>query len=259
MGTLRLPVSGIEVILQPLIGAEDILLLEAPVYDTAFALELIARLALPANGLAVEWSTLCVTDLDALLLLLRQMIFGDLIRADIICPAQDCGKRIDIAFRIKEYLAHHHPRKARGVEAAHEAGWFRLCGTPVSFRLPNGGDQVMVAQAPRPERELIRRCIRPADVSSHLVKRVETAMEAMAPSLSHNLQGQCYECGMRVDMYFDIQRFVLQELRNQATFIYEDIHLLAKHYHWTQAEILALPRSRRAHYTELLQEERSLV
>src|SRR5438876_10757561 len=110
MGTIRLPISGIEVILQPPTGAEDILLLKAPAYDTAFALELIARLAFPANGLAVEWSTLCVTDLEALLLLLRQMIFGDLIRTDIVCPVQDCSKRIDIAFHIKEYLAHHRPR-----------------------------------------------------------------------------------------------------------------------------------------------------
>jgi hypothetical protein len=259
MGTMRLPISGIEVILQPPTGAEDILLLEAPIYDTAFALELIARLALPANGLAVEWSTLCVTDLDALLLLLRQMIFGDLIRADIVCPAQDCGKRIDIAFRIKEYLAHYRPRKARGVEAADEAGWFRLRGTPVSFRLPSGADQVAVAKAPKPERELIQRCIRPVDIPSRLVKRVETAMEIMAPGLSHNLQGQCPECGTTVDVYFDVQQFVLPELRNQATFIYEDVHLLAKQYHWTQAEILSLPRSRRAHYTQLLQQERSLV
>lgn len=256
---MRLPVSGIEVMLRPPTGAEDILLLEDPVYDTTLALELIARLASPANGTAVEWSTLCVTDLDALLLLLRQKIFGDLIRTDIICPTQDCGKRIDIAFRIKEYLAHHRPRKARGVEVADEEGWFRLRGTSVSFRLPSGADQVAAAIALKPERELIRRCIRPADIPGHLVRRVETAMETMAPSLSHNLEGQCPECSATVDMYFDIQQFVLRELGNQATFIYEDVHLLAKHYHWTQAEILALPRSRRAHYTELLQQERSLV
>ena len=259
MSIMRLPVSGIEMMLRLPTGAEDILLLEGPVYDTALALELIARLASPAKGLVVEWSTLCVTDLDALALLLRQMIFGDLIRTDIICPTQDCGKRIDITFRIKEYLAHHRPRKARDVEAADETGWFRLRGTPVSFRLPSGADQIAVALTLKPERELVRRCIRPADLPVRLVKRVETAMEAMAPSLSHNLRGQCSECGATVDIYFDIQQFVLRELANQAAFIYEDVHLLAKYYHWTQAEILSLPHSRRTRYTELLQQERSMV
>jgi hypothetical protein len=259
MSTIRLPVSGIEVILRPPTGAEDMLLVEAPVYDTAFALEFIARLASSVNGVAVEWATLCVTDLDALLLLLRHMIFGDLIRTDIVCPTEGCGKRIDIAFRIREYLAYHQPRKARGVEAVDEAGWFRLRDTPVSFRLPTGADQIAVATATKPLHALIHRCIRPTDIPARLVKRVETAMETLAPSLSDNLQGQCLECSMTIDMYFDIQQFVLSELRNQAAFVYEDVHLLAKHYHWTQAEILSLPRSWRIRYTEMLQQERSLV
>src|SRR5579862_9042146 len=118
MARVRLPISGIEVVLREPAGTEDIFLLEAPAYDTAFALELVAHLASPANGLAVEWSDLCVTDLDALLLLLRQKLLGNLIRTDIVCPVADCGARIDVAFHIGEYLAHHRPGIARGVEAA---------------------------------------------------------------------------------------------------------------------------------------------
>lgn len=240
-------------------GAEDMLLLEATTYDTGLVLEFIRHLAVPANGLVIEWETLCVTDLDALLLLLRQMIIGDVIRTDVICPAKDCGRRIDVAFRIGEYLAHHSPRTPRGVEAADEAGWFRFRDASVSFRLPSAADQVAASRSPKAEYELIRRCIRPAEISARVLKRVETAMEALAPGLSDNVQGECPECGAKVTMYFDAQQFTLSELRNQAVFIYEDVHLLAKHYHWSQAEILALPRSRRARYTEMVQQERSLV
>lgn len=259
MPTVRLPVSGMEVMLRQPTGAEDMLLLEASTYDAALALQLIAHLASPANGLAVEWSTLCVTDLEALLLLLRQMLFGDLISTDVICPAKDCGKRVDVAFRIGEYLAHHSPRTARGVEPADEAGWFRFRDVPVSFRLPNAADQVIVSQLPKPEYELIQRCIRPTQISARMLKRVETAMEALAPGLSDNVHGVCPECGATVTMYFDAQQFTLSELCNQAMLIYEDVHVLAKHYHWSQAEILALPRSRRAHYTEMVHQERSLT
>jgi hypothetical protein len=259
MATVRLPISGMDVILQQPTGAEDTLLQEAPACNTALALELIARLAEPANGLSVEWGTLCVTDLEALLLLLRQWLFGDLIRSDVSCLTKDCGKRIDVAFRIGEYLAHHSPRTARGVEPADEAGWSRFRDVPVAFRLPSVADQIAVSQSPKPERELIRRCIQPAGITARMLKRVETAMEAQAPSLSHDLQGECPECGARVNMYFDVQQFTLRELRDQAVFIYEDVHLLAKHYHWSQAEILALPRSRRAHYIEMVQQQRSLV
>ena len=259
MAKVRLPISGIDVMLREPVGAEDILLLEAPAYDTAFALEFVARLAAPANGAAVEWSNLCVTDLDALLLLLRQMLLGNLIRTDIVCPAADCGARIDVAFRIGEYLAHHRPRTARGVEAADEPGWYCLRNTPVSFRLPTAADQVAVTQALKPARELIQRCIRPTNIPVRLLRRIETAMEALAPGLSQNLQGHCPHCEMSVDMYFDVQQFVLSELRNQAALIYEDVHALALHYHWSQAEILALPRGRRARYAEMTQRERSVV
>jgi hypothetical protein len=259
MAKVRLPISGIEVMLREPVGAEDILLLEAPVYDTAFALELIARLAAPVNRQALEWSDLYVTDLDTLLLLLRQMLLGNLIRTDIVCPAADCGARIDVAFSIGEYLAHHRPGTARGVEAADESGRFRLRNTSVSFRLPTVADQLQVAGVAKPERELIRRCIRPADIPTRLLRRVETAMETLAPSLSQDFQGQCPQCAINVDMYFDVQQFVLSELRDQATSIYEDVHVLALHYHWSQAEILALPRGRRVHYGEMLRQERSLV
>jgi len=259
MRTVRLPVSGIEVMLRQPTGAEDILLLEAPACDTALALDLVTRLGSAIDGATFAGDTLCVTDLDALLLLLRQMLLGDLIRTDVLCPAKECGRRIDISFRVGEYLAHHRPRTARAVEAADVAGWFRLRDAPVSFRLPSAADQVAVLRSTEPERALIRACIRPAEISAHIRKRVEIAMEALAPNLSHPLQGQCPECGTTVDMYFDAQQFTLNELRNQAMYIYEDVHLLASYYHWSQAEILALPRSRRAQYTQMVQQERSLV
>src|SRR6266436_7183664 len=145
MAMVQLPISGIEVILREPIGTDDILLLETPTYDTAFASEFIARLASPAHGQAVEWSTLCVTDLNALLLLLRQKLLGNLIRTDIVCPAEDCDAHIDVAFHIGEYLAHHRPHSARGVEVAEESGWFRLRDTDVSFRLPTAADQILIA------------------------------------------------------------------------------------------------------------------
>lgn len=259
MGTVRLPVSGREVSLRQPTGSDDLLLLEAPALDTSLVLALIHRLASSADGGAEEWDALCVTDFEALLLLLRQMIIGDLLRTDVVCPASGCGQLFDVVFRIGNYLAHHQPRKARGVEPAEEPGWFHCCGTPVSFRLPKGADQIKIATQPRPERELIRLCIRPDTLSARMLKRVEGAMELLAPSLSHELQGKCPECGAEVALYFDVQQFVLLELRDQAVFLYDDVHLLARQYHWSQAEILALPRSRRVRYAEMVRQERSLA
>jgi hypothetical protein len=256
MMNIRLPVSGLEVNLQQPGGAEDVLLLEATACDTHLALALLASIVRGANGSIVVWEALPVTDLDVLLLRLRQMVYGDLIRADALCPAEGCGAKIEVVFRIGQYLAYHQPQTPRGVKPAAEAGWFQFQDMAISFRLPNIGDWIAVAHQPKPERKLAQRCIQPSNILTRQLKRVERAMEALAPNLCNTLQGTCPECGMTVDIYFDPQQFTLQELRDQAAFIYEDVHLLASHYQWSEAEILALPRHRRYHYAERVRQER---
>lgn len=250
----RLPVSGLEVVLQQPTGAEDLLLLEALPGSTDLALALIARVAQPSGGAVLNWDALTITDLETMLLLLRRMVFGDLVRADFICPTDGCRAHIDVAFRIGDYLAHHKPHPPRGLEPADEAGWFRFREEPVKFRLPNAADQMAIAHEPQPDRELIRRCIQPAKIPARLRQRVEGAMESLAPNLSHALQGKCPECQTAVGVYFDVQQFILQELRDQAAFVYGDIHLLALHYHWSEERILTLPRNRRVYYAEMLRQ-----
>jgi hypothetical protein len=189
-----------------------------------------------------------------LLLLTRKALFGDLIRADATCPALHCGERIEVAFQVENYLIHEQPRKVRGVESGDEIGWFKWQNLPILFRLPTGADQVAIAYHPDPEQALIQRCIRPSNLPAKQRQRVEKAMAAMAPSLVQLLQGQCAECGAVVEILFDPQRFVLQELQHQARFVYEDIHLLAMHYQWSEDEILVLPRSRRMYYAERIRQ-----
>jgi len=80
-------------------------------------------------------------------------------------------------------------------------------------------------------------------------------MEAMAPNLSGEMQGECPECHRRITVYFDVQKYVLRELRDRASRVYEDIHLLALNYRWSEESILLLPRNRRILYAEMLRQE----
>lgn len=273
LGRFRLPVSGRWVAMRHPGGAEDLLLAEAartPGGDAAVALALAGRLGRAVEGDRLDVEDLTVTDLDCLVLRLRQALIGDRIRADMACPARGCGRRLDMDFSIEEFLDHHAPRTPRGrgrgraAEPAEEPGWFRL-GPPsatsgaeegvddvgVLFRLPTAADLLRVASRPEPERELARLCLRPADVPARLRRRAEAAMEAMAPSLSGDLQGRCPECGAAVTAQFDARWFCLRELRDRAAFIYQDVDLLARRYHWSEAAILAMPHGRRAMYAEL--------
>lgn len=253
----RLPVSKLRVTLRQPGGAEDMLLADASDCDVGLALALASALARSAQGEPIAWEALAITDLDATLLRIRQMVIGDHVRTDITCPAEGCGERIDIAFRVDDYLAHHRPRKPRGVERDSEPGWFRMTNPDVSFRLPSGADQLDIADEPDGARVLAQRCIRPADAPASVRRRVEAAMEALAPTLYGELEGTCPACGVTVRIPFDPQRYVLRELRAQAAFLYEEVHLLASHYKWSEQEILALPRLRRTRYAELIQAERS--
>ncbi|MDT7543572.1 MAG: hypothetical protein QOE33_3476 [Acidobacteriota bacterium] len=255
---LRLPVSGLEVLLRAPGGAEDVLLLDAFEYDARLALALLSRVAHRADGGDVDCETLTVTDFDALLLQLRRLVFGDLIRADMKCPAADCGAQIDVAFSVRDYLSHHEPRIAHRAEPTGEDGWFRLRGTDFSFRLPTVADLLAVSDHPHAERELRRRCLRPAKNYARFMPRIETAMRALAPSLSDVVRGTCPECGEGVDIHFDPRQFVLRELRGQAAYVYADVHLIAGRYHWSEADILALPRARRLNYAEMIRRELSL-
>jgi hypothetical protein len=265
VGFFRLPASGIGVLLREPAGAEDMLLVEAHACDTALALVLMGALARPADADAepLDWEALPLTDLDAALLHVRQMVLGDSIRTDMRCRAEGCGKRIDVSFRISDYLAHHRPETPRGVVPDQERGWFRLSDADVRFRLPSGADLRSIATAPDAARALAERCIRPAAdeggaerVPSRVRRRVEAAMEALAPSLYSDIDGVCPECGATVRAPFDPQRYVLTELRDHAAYVYEEVHLLASRYHWPERDILALPRLRRTRYAELAQAER---
>jgi len=255
----RLPVSGIDIRLRPFSGRDDLLLAEASSLGMALAIALLESLGARSDGSPLDWAALPGTDIDAALLQIRRAVFGDLVSADAVCPAQACGQRIDLRFSLGEFLAHHAPRRLRGVEPAEVEGWFRCAGSSAMFRPPTGGDIAAAADSTDPERELLRRCVRPADVPARALRRILRAVEAMAPSLADELQGECAECGAAVGLYFDARRFALRELRDQAAFVYGDTHLLASHYHWAEADILALPRNRRIHYVEMLVDDRREV
>lgn len=250
----RLPVSGLEVAIRQPVGEDDLLLQEMRASNTALALTLISRLARPADGSVVDWNELTITDLEALLLLIRKVVVGDLIEADLSCVQPQCGAKITVSFSISEYLSHNQSRRPEEMVA--EEGWFRLQEPDVRFRLPAASDLLAVMEKPRPDRELMRRCIQPEGISAKLKRRVMNAMAMMAPNLSSEMQGECPECHHQVDVYFDVQKYVLRELRDRAKQVYEDVHLLALNYRWSEESILLLPRNRRMLYAEMVRQER---
>jgi len=252
-----LPVSGLTLQVREATGADELVVLESAGPPVATVLTLAGRLATGPAGEVPAWAELPATEVGAIALTLRQAWLGDTIRTDTQCAGPDCGERMDIAFTIPAYLAHYRPRRYRGVRTGQD-GWFTLAGTSVSFRLPTIGDMRAAATAPDPELWLREHCVRPAAISAAVGRRVSRAMAALAPSLTGSIIAHCPVCGASQPLEFDPVTYALAELRDAASGLYEEVHLLAATFRWTERDILALPRSRRARYAELIHIERAV-
>lgn len=243
---LRLPVSGAEVALRAPDGTDDILLQEASGGPVEVGIALLARLADAGSDIR-DWAGLTVTDFEYLLLSLRAKRFGPHLALGFACP--ECGAQVEVGFGVAGYLAWVRPRAVPGVMPdPARPGWFRLDGA--GFRLPTAADQVAVASSANPARHLAERCLDPAARRPPLRGRVLRAMAAMAPEVSRPLAGTCPACAAAVEAPLHVTRVVVSELRRAAGAVHDDVDLIARAYHWSEAVILALPHDRRRAYAE---------
>ncbi len=79
-------------------------------------------------------------------------------------------------------------------------------------------------------------------------------MDRRAPQVDLELDLSCPECGHSFTTPFDCTAFFFSEIRAQSRHLMREVHYLALHYHWSEAEILGLQRHRRRDYLALLNE-----
>ena len=253
-----LPVSGTQVRLREPTGEDELLVLESSGPAAATTLALAVRLAADPAGRPIDWPALPAVDLGAAALLIRGAWLGNTIRTEALCPAGGCDEPIDVAFGIPAYLDHHRPRGFRGASEG-EPGWFALTGTEVRFRIPTIGDLLEALEGTAPAATMLERCVRPPDPSAAVARRVDRALEALAPRLDGELSGTCPACGQTVDLRFEPISYVLEELRDASTGLFAHVHELASAYQWSEHAILALARRRRHGYVSMIRGEYALV
>ena len=241
-----LPVSGLEVALRHPDGSDELVLREMAGSAVSRALALLARLS--DEG---DWAALTVTDFEVLLLNLRAQILGDAWELGFACP--HCGARVEVSFHLTDYLGEIRPRRPADVaDAPDRPGWFTCQG--VAFRLPTAGDQVAVAGRTDAGRRLAELCVDPPRPPGRRRARVERAMAAMAPEVSRPLAGQCPACAAAVEAPLHIAHLVVGELARESANLHDEVDLIARAYHWREAEILKLPRRRRQAYAERIRQ-----
>jgi hypothetical protein len=247
-----------EVELRPLSGREEDWLASHPEAPRAVAISrvlagCVVRLGgrKPSGDLL---SRLLVGDRDFLILQLRRLTLGDRFDAVMQCPA--CYAKMDVAFYTSDVHIDSRPQTALTYSIDLPADG-RGPARSVAFRLPNGADQEAIkGLAPGAAvAELLRRCViddcaRP--LTPVEADAVSVAMERVAPQIDLQLDLVCPECSHVFTAPFDTTAFFLDELRIHARKLLREVHLLAFYYHWSEAQILALRRSRRRAYLDLL-------
>ena len=141
------------------------------------------------------------------------------------------------------------------------------CGT-AQIKVPDGAVQTALAEQPEqdePDLWMARRLVRSVNgetiidprtltLSDEDIGLIEDRVETLSPELGLVMQTQCPECGagqkVELDPYANLARPVDSLL--------QDIHRLARNYHWSEAAILDLPVQRRRHYLRLIDQDRGL-
>lgn len=200
-------------------------------------------------------ASMCVADRQFLVRQLAAWLGRDDVWLSARCAS--CGEPFDFQLRQTEL-----PIKPAGESypfASVEAG-----GERRRLRVPNGADQEAVASiAGQAEAiaELVRRCLIDGDPeaaaswSAEEIDRVERALEAVSPEVGVAAAVECPECGhgdrIAIDPYLALQR--------EREDLFAEVHALASAYHWSEAEILAMPSHRRRTYVDLLDQARGMV
>ncbi|EIL98211.1 MULTISPECIES: hypothetical protein [Rhodanobacter] len=191
---------------------------------------------------------------DALLLELRERLFGAAIDAVATCP--QCAATVEATFRCDDLRLPDAEAAATLEHAAH--------GIRVQFRLPDSRDLLALencGDAGAARALLLERCVlaaqrgsesrEPRGLPHELQAEIAQAMAQADPQADLQLAFRCPDCGHAWQPLFDIARFLWQELHAWALHMLREVDTLAQAYHWAEADILALSLRRRQAYLEL--------
>lgn len=255
----------VQAAVRPLTGHdEEFLLGEAAAYSpvrraTALLARCVVRLGPVSPVGEGEVGRLSAGDREALLLHLRRLTFGERMQATVSCPRAGCGQKLDLSLRVGDLLA----PVPRDAAEWYEAEWASEGGTcRLRFRLPTGSDQEAAVEAAAEGleagvRTLVERCVldtSAAPLPETAVALLSESMARLDPQAEIELAVRCAACGVPFRTLFDAGTWLFDEVGQRLSSLYREVHTLAFHYHWSEAEILGLPAGKRQRYLDMLRE-----
>lgn len=249
-----------DALLRPLRGEDELFLAEeaeglTPARRTTLTLaRCLERLGDEAPVSDETARALTAGDREAILLHLRRATFGEQVTSVLRCPRTECDERMDLELRVADLLV----PPAESPAPVHETA---IGGHAVRFRLPNGGDLEEAAVLARRDvnaaaRLVLERCVVDdgGAASADIARELPAVMAERDPQAELVLHLVCTKCERPFTALFDTASFLFGELAARRGALYREVHQLAFHYHWSEADILGMTAARRRRYLELLTE-----
>ncbi len=124
-----------------------------------------------------------------------------------------------------------------------------LGGETVEVAMPTGADQrAWLAAGDDAPAAMLARLL--PDAADDRLPAVEAALAEADPLTVLEIETRCPECDAENRLELDLEAICLALLAAARPRLIDDIHALAMAYHWTEAEILAVPPERRRLYLD---------
>lgn len=173
----------------------------------------------------------------------------------LVFKCQGCGEDLELDLTLKELSEVQ--READHIETV----GLDLEGRRIEFRKPKGRDQeVWAGTVFRDELDAAERMVSslaitpefPSTLGRTSISEIERIFEDADPLVNFSCRVRCGECDRLNDYRVDLMETALAMLSRMQTQLIHAIHRMATHYHWSEADVLAVPEWRRQQYLQLI-------
>ena len=175
---------------------------------------------------------------------------------DVQAACAQCGEAMELGLDLQAFAA---------APVAPRFTWRRDDETAVELRLPSGRDlQRWLHDGIRSPATMVAALVDAVvgetvgaeqRVPESWLSALDDAFEAHDPLTALRLQTQCPACAHVNALACDLEALLLAGFARTQARLLDDVLRLASTFHWSEAEILALPRWRRKHYLRQLDAE----
>jgi hypothetical protein len=179
------------------------------------------------------------------------------------CLNRTCQQQMDISISLQELVnLQHRPDDRdnlmvqvgdRTLHIRNPTGRDQLDWLKKSFQYEDAAVEAMVRTL-----VLDNGALNQEDLPAEWIQTIDSAMEEFNPLINFNILVHCPYCQNENQYEIDLEEITLRKLRKDQQNLFEVVHSLASHYHWSEEQIFSIPSWRRSHYLALIGKEEDL-